>query len=38
MDIIKESVEKWFRVGYSKGNIMPDGKVIPFIWENNKFN
>ena len=38
MDIIKESVEKWFRVGYSKGNIQDDGKVIPFIWENDKFN
>ena len=38
MDIIKESVEKWFRVGYSKGNIQDDGKVIPFIWKNDKFN
>jgi uncharacterized FAD-dependent dehydrogenase len=38
MDIVKDSVEKWFRVGYSKGNIQDDGKVIPFIWKNDKFN
>ena len=38
MDITKKSVEKWFRVGYSKGNILDDGVVKPFIWENGKFN
>ena len=38
MGITKNIVEKWFKVGYSKGNIMDDGYVKPLIWKNQKWN
>ena len=38
MQIKKNTINKWFRVGYSKGNIQENGVVKPLIWENDKYN
>jgi len=38
MEVKKNVVNKWFKVGYSKGNIMDDGYVKPLVWKNNKWN
>lgn len=38
MEVKKNLVNKWFKVGYSKGNIQDNGYVKPLVWKNNKWN
>ena len=38
MEVTKNTIEKWFRVGYSKGKILDNGSVIPLVWKNGQFN